>query len=269
MHKKCLISFTGGEPFLFKSFDRLIEELPEKHYFFIASNLSMPIDFLETVKKRITAVAASLHPLESQFSLPKFIEKLQFLKECRIFTIVNFVAFPKQIDMIEQMKKEIEDAGFSFNVDPYISSTYQYTEEEQRIVKKFISQKRTVEPWNSPGRAQITEKMCSGGRDYICIVPNGDVFKCNTGFFYSDRDRFRIGNITSKVQLSNVDTPCNVPCPSACDLSMANISDMNGKRLTKPYKDNYFLPLAIKLSHSKYANGLYNWMVRNNLLSNS
>jgi MoaA/NifB/PqqE/SkfB family radical SAM enzyme len=252
--RTCLISFTGGEPFLFEHFDKLIQELPQKHYFFIASNLSMPIDFLNIIKTRITSVAASLHPLESKFQLSKFIEKLQFLRECKIFTIVNYVAFPKQIDLISQMKKEIEEVGVSFNVDPFISSTYEYTADEQEAVKQFVTLKRTIEPWHEKSE----DKLCSAGRDYICIVPNGDVFCCNTGFFYANKQEFKLGNITSTVKFANEDRLCDVPCPSACDLTFAKMKNTQGKRLTHPYKDNRFLPFIIRFSHNKYANKLYN-----------
>lgn len=226
-----LLSFTGGEPFLYPDFLFLMEELPKRHLVLITSNLSMPIEqFLDVAPvEQIIAFMGSLHPLQKNFSMRKFLTRIKMLQEYGILVWVNYVAYPAQIEIIPKIKHLIEGEGIFFNVDPFISKTYNYTEEEKGQVSKFVMQKRKVGySWEEEG----FRKLCSAGRDYICTIPTGDAYRCNSGFFLHDRALFHIGNIKQSLKLNSRPKECFNSCPAACDLSYVTTYDSSGKILS-------------------------------------
>jgi hypothetical protein len=78
----------------------------------------------------------------------------------------------------------------------------------------------------------FSEKSCSAGRNYINLMPNGDVFACAGGLGYlrsglyrdfpnpggMDLNQFILGNLFDPdFELNKDDIKCSLPCKEACD----------------------------------------------------
>lgn len=242
-----LIHFTGGEPFYYRDFFSLIKELPSRHLFYIASNLSAPIErlneFLDTVNtKQLLALAVSLHPSQKSFRLPEFERKIRMLVSSGVPIFVNFVAYPPQIYLIPKLIDRLTRAGALFNVDPFLSPDYFYSEQEQRVVDGFVTQRRKLSLcFDEEG----FEKLCSAGMDYVTAIATGDVYRCTSGFFVHDRKRFYLGNLIEGVDLNKKAALCSNMCQATCDQNMVTLYDMHGKVIWKPlYQNDLMLSLV-------------------------
>lgn len=246
-----LLHLSGGEPFLYSGFYDILNEMPKMHMFYLATNLSMSLNkFVDIVDpKRVWVIAASLHPSSSNFSLKEYIDKIKYLRQFGYNVFVNYVAYPKQIHLIPIFKQLIESAGAFFNVDPFISKTYNYTQEEENEVKKYLTQRRKIGfRWEEEG----TIKYCSAGKDYIFVAPNGEVFRCLSGFFHHNKNKFRIGNIKETVQLNSDYQVCFNACPATCDQNVVTVLDSNMDTLSKPlYINEILLAIGMKLIKQK------------------
>jgi MoaA/NifB/PqqE/SkfB family radical SAM enzyme len=242
-----LLHLTGGEPFLHRGFCDILSAMPKRHLFYIATNLSQPLDhFLSVVDRdRLLLVAASLHPSHRSFSLKTYLEKVQTLQAAGIPVYVNYVAYPEQIWMIPFLKKSVELVGAMFNVDPFISKTYRYSAEEELKVKKFLTQRRKTNfAWNEEGKL----KYCSAGMDYFYVVPNGQVYRCLSGFYHHDPKRFYLFNITETPHFNIQPKPCSNACVATCDQNMVTLTDKTGRILAKPmYSNDLLLTITQKL----------------------
>ncbi len=252
-----LIHLSGGEPFLHPDFLEIIENMPKRHLVYIATNLSMPLrNFLNVARvEQIFFLAASLHPSAQNFSLKVFLRNLDLLQQHGIPAYVNYVAYPEQIPLIPQMKKAVEEHGAIFNVDPFMSKTYVYTEHEKQLVEGFLTQERKVGwPWYEEGQ----QKYCTAGKEYFFVAPNGEAYRCSAGFFHHGKKRFYLGNIKSNFKLNEKAEPCYNSCPSTCDQSAVTVFNKDGEVVSKPlYSSELLLQAANKLN--RYAAFRYVW----------
>jgi hypothetical protein len=186
-----------------------------------------------------------LHPSHRSFSLKTYLEKVQTLQAAGIPVYVNYVAYPEQIWMIPFLKKSVESVGAMFNVDPFISKTYRYSAEEELKVKKFLTQRRKTNfAWNEEGKL----KYCSAGMDYFYVVPNGQVYRCLSGFYHHDPKRFYLFNITETPHFNIQPKPCSNACVATCDQNMVTLTDKTGRILAKPmYSNDLLLTITQKL----------------------
>lgn len=264
---KALIHLSGGEPFLYPDFLDIIKNMPKRHLFYIATNLSMPLkEFLDVARvEQIFFLAASLHPSASDFSLKDFLRKLDLLQQHGIPTYVNYVAYPKQIHLIPKLKKAVEEHSAIFNVDPFLSKTYVYTEREKQVVEAFLTQERKVGwPWYEESR----EKYCSAGNDYFFVIPNGEAYRCSAGFFHHNKSRFYLGNITSEFKLNKGLECCYDSCPSTCDQSVVTVLSKEGNLISKPlYSSELLLLAANNLNRYTIFRRIWNKLPQKRILS--
>jgi MoaA/NifB/PqqE/SkfB family radical SAM enzyme len=245
-----LLHLTGGEPFVYPDFYYILSNLPKKHLFFLATNLSLPLSrFIDVVDpKQIYLVSASLHPSARNFSFRQYLEQITTLQQHGIPVYVNYVAYPEQLDLIPKLKKAIEGCGAIFNVDPFISKTYHYTDEEEKKVEPYVTQKRKMTfAWEEEGKL----KYCSAGQDYFYASPTGEVFRCLSGFYYHDSRSFFLFDMKDNVKLSNCSQPCSCACVATCDQNMVTIADEEGKIISKPlYSSETLLQISrVMLKH--------------------
>ena len=89
--------------------------------------------------------------------------------------------------------------------------------------------------------ADYDDKQCSAGRNYINVMPNGDVYTCLGGAQYTlsplqegilarspggrpDIRGFAMGNLFDRTfRLLDGTITCKLPCTHACDLDAASI----------------------------------------------
>jgi hypothetical protein len=76
----------------------------------------------------------------------------------------------------------------------------------------------------------FSPKQCSAGRNYINLLPDGQVFTCAAGFSYTysplytdlvknrSLEHFRMPNLFDPdFRLNPTDLVCKLPCKDACD----------------------------------------------------
>lgn len=225
-----VVRITGGEPTLYSEFVELVNRFPKKHILCITTNLSN-IETISKIKRRFIFVSASYHPYMS--SIEEFIENSIKIKNKFFSFTAECVAFPPILKDIIKMKEIFTKNNIKLNVDPYIDPTYKYTKEEMKLLNKLnvkdSSRTRSIGfDFETFGK----KKICDAGRRYFVVVPNGDVYICNAGFYYvtspvhkkfrAKKDEFYLGNLFDKsfrrLKLRKV---CYYPCSEACDIEGA------------------------------------------------
>lgn len=226
-----VIDITGGEPFCYPKLIQLVEKLPRKHRVMITTNLSFPVDRFKKIGRDI-GITASFHSYEADIN--SFKSKIVELKEAGFNLTINFVGYPAKMHLIPRLKTFFENLGVTFNVDPYIDPDYEYTKKEIEILKKYIQKKRKLGfdfRDNKP-------KKCKAGLRHFMIVPNGDVYTCHAGFFYTTsnlhkefrakKEEFYMGNLfDGSFRPLKKDKICSYPCSEACDLDYAQPKYLN------------------------------------------
>jgi MoaA/NifB/PqqE/SkfB family radical SAM enzyme len=234
------IYISGGEPFIYKGLPDLINNQSKHVVTGVVTNASAPAKVYERVKKKIQ-LNLSFHPEFT--SQDEFLRKIQELKELTQFSlVVNIVATPDNLPIIAAMNARLVDQNVTLHVDPLVDPDmqFQYSDEELRTLMTVLTRGRK----NSLDRLNYRsykQKKCSAGRNYINIMPNGDVFRCAGGFEYMlsplrksilengpsapyDATLFSMGNIFDEnFSLDTNDIICGLPCPAACDRDMARI----------------------------------------------
>ncbi len=104
---RALIDISGGEPFLFRHLVDVLEELDDRHLVCLTTNLTLSIDgFLDRIDPgKILTVTGSLHLDNPKWGFKtewrtRFFQRLLDLKRKGFTVQANFVAYPKQLDMI-------------------------------------------------------------------------------------------------------------------------------------------------------------------------
>lgn len=208
----CQIDISGGEPFLYPSFIKLIRYLSQKHTLQFSTNLSCDIrPFIENINRRRVKLGASLHP--EFVDLEKFLEKSILLKENGLNVWVNYVGYPPSLKDMAEYKRRVEEQGLSFNILPFTGEfagrVYPegYTEEEKRLLKTFDDtvNKDTIEWRTEKGKNNTKGKLCRMGQMYARIYPDAEVYRCCSS------DVLRLGNLVDGT-FSLLDGP--IPCES-------------------------------------------------------
>jgi len=234
------IYISGGEPFLYKGLPALVNNQGNYKILGIVTNATVKTNVYERIDRK-THLNLSFH---SEFTTQdKFVSKILELKATNKFHLnINVVATRENISLILEFKERLLDKDVSLHIDPFIDPNmqFQYSEEEKQILKSLLSADRigTLDRLNFD---DYTTKICSAGKNYINMMPNGDIFRCAGGFDYFhsplrksvllsgpkspyNPEYFYMGNIFSdNFSLDTKPIRCELPCPAACDRDMAQI----------------------------------------------
>lgn len=238
---KANIYISGGEPFLYKDLPDFVNNQRKHKILGIVTNATVKSSVYNKINKK-THLNLSFH---SEFTTQEqFISKLLELKSLNKFHLnVNIVATRENIPLIAELKKGLVCENISLHVDPLIDSDMEflYSQEEKELLHDFLENDR-VSNLDRLNFFDYRLKQCSAGKNYINIMPNGDVFRCASGFEYYlsplkkqvlssglnapyDPKYFYMGNIfDEKFSLDTNSILCELPCPAACDRDMAKIS---------------------------------------------
>ncbi|MCX5694693.1 MAG: radical SAM protein [Candidatus Omnitrophica bacterium] len=214
----CEIHITGGEPFVYPSFLKLIKFLSTIHTLEIITNLASDVqDILNNVTADRVRIGTTFHP---EFTdLNEFLEKHVILRKNGFDTWANYVAYPPQMDKMASYKKEFDKLGISFNMQAYMGKfngkDYPggYDASELSHLKGCyedddIVNKKTIE-WKTGTEYKKTKgKPCRMGQMYAKIYPNGDAYRCCGNL------KETIGNLfDGTFKLLDEAQPCNCePC---------------------------------------------------------
>lgn len=176
--KPSVIDITGGEPFLNKNIIEIINGLESGVLVGLTTNLTFSIERFATdvSPKKAFSITASYHPSTTLIDKQTFIDRALTLKNNGFHVTVNFVAYPDQMLIIPELKKEIEGNGIRFHVDPYGVGNighYEYTKEQRDFLNPYVGADRVFRM-----NKDNSEVRCSGGRDYMMVDPDGYAYRC-------------------------------------------------------------------------------------------
>lgn len=232
---------SGGEPFMYRGLPQLINRLDAKHTVLgVVTNGSVDMKVYREVEKPLH-LNISFH---NEFvSDDELLAKLEQLKE-HFHLNVNIVATPANLPMIERVGERLRGRRVSLHVDPYVDPGFTYTPEQKRLLLKYLPPDRRYHLENQLNSSDYAAKSCSAGKNYINVLPNGDVFTCIGGADYlmsplvrdivrrgkveaRGLDIYRMGNLfDDSFQLRDEFMECRLPCKSACDFDSAIIKPL-------------------------------------------
>jgi MoaA/NifB/PqqE/SkfB family radical SAM enzyme len=218
-----VIYIAGGEPFLYAGLPDLLNNLPAKHRMLgIVSNISVPTPVFQKIQHS-THLNASFH--RECVSEEAFLAKVKVLQES-FHVEVNIVATPENLPVIAAVDELLKSHDVSLHVDPFVDLGFHYSEEQLELLRKHTQTDRKA----LPEFDDFSQKSCSAGRNYINLMPNGDVFTCASGYQYiysplnahlaagKKLDQFRMGNLFElDFSLNTTDILCTMPCQAYCD----------------------------------------------------
>jgi len=187
----------------------------------------MQIEKIIELGKKCLHVTASYHPDMTKLDI--FGKRTSILKKNGINIVVEFVGYPNNLLLIPELQTYFEmELGVKFCVDPYIDPKYQYSEKEKEIIKKYINLKIRKLGYDFNDHLA---KRCSAGSKYFVFLPNGDVYSCFAGFYYStgyynnpQNESFHLGNLFDNTfKPIKKEKKCSYPCQEACDLEIARV----------------------------------------------
>lgn len=232
-----MIYFAGGEPFLYTGLPQLVNNLPKKHKLLgIVSNVSQPVSTYRKIKRPFH-LNASYH--REFVSEPDFIARVRELQEF-LDVHVNIVATQENLPVIASIDELMKTHRITLHVDPLVDLAFHYSASEEALLRKYTSaDRRTLVQFDD-----FSGKQCSAGRNYINLMPDGQVFTCAGGFTYTYsalyaemvKDKplghFRLGNLfDTDFKLNSSDVVCELPCKDACDRDSVTIKSINPIRI--------------------------------------
>lgn len=207
-----LVGMTGGEPFIYPDFVNLCEQLTQKHYIGIDTNLSITKIVRELAARispsRVNDIYASLHieEREKRNGVESFIENYHTLNQAGFTVKVNYVLHPELENRYQDDVAFFYDNGVPITPRPFkgLYNNRKYPQNYAQSIKDLFS--------NHPdaGTKMVFNFKgidCKSGNDLIRMEPNGTVLRC-------PGDRTKLGNIKTQVNLTGRATPCIVDrCP--------------------------------------------------------
>lgn len=220
-----VIYIAGGEPFVYAGLADLVNGLPAKHQVIgIVTNLSQPASGYRKIAGKLH-LNASFHREFTEHQ--KFTQKIKELSD-QFHIHVNVVATRENLPFLREVSTKMSSDNITLHVDPLVDPEFRYSREERDLLQKFIGKDRV--PGQQLNFEDFSPKLCSAGRNYVYVVPNGDVFTCAGGTSYSTSPlyenliagrqlpKFTMGNLFDPgFHLNKGDIACALPCKEACD----------------------------------------------------
>lgn len=205
-----VLIITGGEPFIYPDFIRLVERLSQLcHHINISSNGSGDLkSFVETVRPEKVSLSLSF---QREFdTLSNFIEKVKFIRKYKFEGCLNIVAYPPYLDKLADDNRQLsEETGEEFKIIAFFGQWNgkeypdSYTAEERKLIG-------ITEDWFE--KVKRKNSFCNAGHTSGLIFPNGKVARCG-----QIGERLLVGNFFDP-QFALFDGPllCDVEyCPCA------------------------------------------------------
>ncbi|HRY29759.1 MAG TPA: hypothetical protein P5079_06940 [Elusimicrobiota bacterium] len=177
------ISVVGGEPLIFPECDKLFQRLTARSFVALVSNLSPSLTsidkLLAVVTRKNFMVTASFHPHFAVFD--DFAAKARLLKDAGCLESILIVAYPPQLEDIQEPMRRLESMGIGVNIrtfkGEYGGRDYPacYTEEERSFLRPLLNQKSVsynLEKRTTRGR------LCYAGKYYAMVDSQGKVYRC-------------------------------------------------------------------------------------------
>ena len=267
-----LFHLTGGEPFLFRGFVDLCVSLEREHFLCINSNLgtNRVSDFAARVDpSRVEYVHCGVHPQErdARGGWPLLLANLDTLLQAGFPVFASCVMTPEAFASFERTAALLGDVGVPlipkvlrgawrgrFFPDAYtgaeraefIRLSHLAEESVRANPHRPMRNDPTVNPLMDrdflAGTPDFTGVMCSAGRAFLTIAPDGNIYACG--------HTRRIGNLLlGTLNLLDADMPCRSDwCHYVCVRYSA--VDQAGARLLPAIPEDP--PLRVRLAQIAY-----------------
>ncbi|MGE4357604.1 MAG: glycosyltransferase [Candidatus Omnitrophota bacterium] len=176
------ITISGGEPFIYPDFVKLLSNITKMHTLGIVTNLSWNIkNFIKIMSPERIKIYPSFHPYSTDIN--NFMDKMRKLDNLGWkYLGVVIVAYPPILKELEFYINLFRQNGFYPWINPYIgyynNRKYpeSYSEEERRYLFKVSDNRDFVEyqlkGYSGKGR------LCHTGEFYFRVHPDGWLFRC-------------------------------------------------------------------------------------------
>jgi MoaA/NifB/PqqE/SkfB family radical SAM enzyme len=257
--KTWLFHFTGGEPFLVKNFVDICYQLQRSHYIAIDTNLT-PVStdqFLEKIDPlRVEYIHIGLHPAERerQGGIKMLLNRTNQFRRKGFTIFVSLVMTPKMFPVFQNLSCQFADYGLIILPKAlrgiYFSKPYpeSYTQSERmlfinyyeklkvkwrQLVRYSLSQISSVNPMLDAdfldGWPNFLGNLCSAGRKFIRITPDGSCFRCG--------QKTKLGSLAErKLHLLKEDKMCDDSCCPYICFAYSNTTIQEAKFLPKRFK---------------------------------
>ncbi len=194
------VNITGGEPFLYPEFIKIIRVLTKNHFVSINTNLTKDNYsqlFSIEGKDHILGINASLHidQLESKNLLQTYIQNFNLLKNSGIPILASIVAHPMILENIVAQIHQLNEQGIKPVVLRFFYGSYQnkiypesYTPAEINLISEFILP--PTEFAISNHNRTFFNTRCQTGFSSCFMKPDGELFRCTS-------DAYSLGNFIS------------------------------------------------------------------------
>jgi hypothetical protein len=142
--------------------------------------------------------------------------------------------------LIETIADKFRTRRVHLHVDPYVDPDFAYSADQRTRLDRVLQRDRSSHVDRQLNYGDYATKVCSAGRNYINLMPNGDVYTCANGFQYVHSplsktivdaaprdplvDAYRMGNLfDADFRLRSGDMECHLPCTSPCDFDAVRI----------------------------------------------
>lgn len=202
-----LLHITGGEPTIYPHFAELCQQLTEKHYLSLNSNLthSSVVDFAKRVDpSRISFINAGLHSEERivRKGLTKFLRHVECCKERNFSIFISVVATPDVLCRVDEIIGFTAPIGLA-PIPKLLRGTYKgkdypaaYSARERSTFIEFarraresygpllgvLAERPTVDIFGDEnyltGTPWFRGRMCKAGDKFVSLQPDGKVYRC-------------------------------------------------------------------------------------------
>lgn len=174
------IVISGGEPFIYPDFLRLLKRLTQIHLVEVCTNLFFDVNKITgDFSPQKLILHPSFHPYFA--NLEEFIEKLKVLKSAGWELGPIIVAYPPLLNKMAYFKKRFKENGIDVFIQPFVGR-YQdkdypqsYTSEERENLSSLVDKDLTkyqLQNLNPKGA------LCAAGSSYFRVHPDGSISRC-------------------------------------------------------------------------------------------
>jgi len=213
---RSFITLDGGEVSETPGFIELCEELTQKYYIAVYSNLFQKVweQFADKIDpKKVDHIYTSIHPPTLDHHMDRFLNHLKLLKKRGFNIIANMILLPERLHQIPDIHEKMKELDVSLMHLIYYKNgvKYDYSPEEKEIVKKYLrfdAQHLKLQY----GLLQLQGKMCEAGHKVFMVIDNGNVRKCA-------HDPVVLRNVNQDldaIKLYDEPRPCTCPVGCAC-----------------------------------------------------
>jgi MoaA/NifB/PqqE/SkfB family radical SAM enzyme len=238
--KTWLLHITGGEPTIYPDFTGLCEQLSQRHFLSINSNLSHQCmdAFAERIDpKQVHYINTAVHYDERQkkTSLDVFIKRVRKLREHHFNVLVNLVMTPMMLSTFPQLSEYFESHGL-YLIPKVLRNMYQgkmypaaYSADQKALFFEYSAKAKqnyapVIERMGEPATIDMFAderiinatgnyhgKLCGSGYNFVKIEKDGSLYRCGSGE--------RLGNILQKnTRLLRAPKVCDTSyCPYFCE----------------------------------------------------